>query len=94
MANDVTRENQILDLKAMTILFVLCVSWGLQQVAIKVASCGVSPLLQSSIRSVGATILIWIWMTVRRGRANLPDADSPMHLLSLLTNTFLHVKCV
>jgi len=61
-----TREHQILDLTAMVILVVLCVSWGLQQVAIKVANAGVSPLLQSSIRSVGATILIGIWMVVRR----------------------------
>jgi drug/metabolite transporter (DMT)-like permease len=35
-------------------------------VAIKVAIHGVSPLLQSSIRSMGGTILIWIWMKVRR----------------------------
>jgi len=50
----------------MWILLVLCASWGLQQVAIKVAIHGVSPLLQSSIRSIGGTILIWIWMKVRR----------------------------
>jgi drug/metabolite transporter (DMT)-like permease len=66
MANDVTRENQMLDFTAMAVLVVLCVSWGLQQVAIKVAICGIPPLMQSGIRSVGATILIWIWMTVRR----------------------------
>jgi drug/metabolite transporter (DMT)-like permease len=47
-------------------LVVLCASWGLQQVAIKVAIIGVPPLLQSGIRSVGATIFIWLWMTVRR----------------------------
>ena len=56
----------MLDPTAMAILVVLCVSWGLQQVAIKVAIRGVPPLLQSGIRSVGATIFIWIWMTVRR----------------------------
>ena len=66
MAIDVTKDNQMLDFTAMAILFVLCVSWGLQQVAIKIANGGVSPLLQSGIRSVGATILIWIWMAVRR----------------------------
>ena len=66
MANDVTRENQMLDFTAMAVLVVLCVSWGLQQVAIKVAIRGIPPLMQSGIRSVGATILIWIWMTVRR----------------------------
>lgn len=68
MANDVTRENQTLDLTAMAMLVVLCASWGLQQVAIKVAIKGVPPLLQSGIRSVGATVLIWIWATVRRER--------------------------
>lgn len=60
------KENQILDLTAMTILLVLCVSWGLQQVAIKVTNRGISPLFQAGIRSVGATVLIWIWMAVRR----------------------------
>jgi len=59
-------EKQVLDLTAMTILLVLCVSWGLQQVAIKVANCGISPLFQSGIRSVGATAFIWIWMALRR----------------------------
>jgi drug/metabolite transporter (DMT)-like permease len=61
-----TNENQVLDLTAMTILLVLCVSWGLQQVAIKVANRGISPLFQAGIRSVGATAFIWIWMAVRR----------------------------
>ena len=59
-------EKQMLDFTAMGILLVLCASWGLQQVAIKVANHGVSPLLQSSIRSMGGTVLIWIWMMVRR----------------------------
>ena len=56
----------MLDFTAMIMLVVLCASWGLQQVAIKVAIIGVPPLLQSGIRSVGATIFIWLWMTVRR----------------------------
>lgn len=66
MAIDMTREHQTLDLTAMAMLVVLCASWGLQQVAIKVANSGVSPLFQSGIRSTGATILIWIWITARR----------------------------
>ena len=65
-----TKENQVLDLTVMAILLVLCVSWGLQQVAIKVAikvaNRGISPLFQAGIRSVGATAFIWIWMAVRR----------------------------
>ena len=66
MTRELTKEKQILDLTAITILVVLCVSWGLQQVAIKVANGGVSPLFQSAIRSVGATVLVWIWMAARR----------------------------
>jgi drug/metabolite transporter (DMT)-like permease len=65
MADDLNRK-QALDLTAMVILVVLCASWAFQQVTIKVASHGVSPVLQSGIRSVGATVLVWIWMTVRR----------------------------
>ena len=55
-----------LDLLAMAILLVLCASWGLQQVAIKVASEAVPPFFQAGIRSLGATLLILLWMGLRR----------------------------
>ena len=58
--------NRNLDITAMCILLILCASWGLQQVTIKVAMKGVSPILQSGIRSIGAAILVWVWMMVRR----------------------------
>jgi drug/metabolite transporter (DMT)-like permease len=63
---DDLNKNQVLDLTAMAVLVVLCASWALQQVAIKVAGQGVSPVLQSGIRSVGATILVWMWMRARQ----------------------------
>jgi drug/metabolite transporter (DMT)-like permease len=59
-------KKQVLDVTAMVTLVVLCASWALQQVAIKVANQGISPVLQSGIRSIGATVLVWIWMAVRR----------------------------
>jgi drug/metabolite transporter (DMT)-like permease len=65
MADDLNKK-QVLDLTAMAMLVVLCASWALQQVAIKVANHGVSPILQSGIRSVGATVLVLIWMALRR----------------------------
>jgi drug/metabolite transporter (DMT)-like permease len=65
MAGDLNRK-QALDLTAMVILVILCASWALQQVTIKVASQGISPVLQSGIRSIGAMILILIWMTIRQ----------------------------
>jgi drug/metabolite transporter (DMT)-like permease len=55
-----------LDMVAMTLLVALCASWGLQQVAIKVTNPAVPPLLQSGIRSAGASILLWLWMAARR----------------------------
>ncbi len=54
-----TQKNR-LDFTAMTILVVLCASWGLQQVAIKVANQGIPPILQAGMRSTGATFLLWI----------------------------------
>jgi drug/metabolite transporter (DMT)-like permease len=55
-----------LDLAAMVILVVLCASWGLNQISIKVAIAGVSPVLQAGIRSLGATILVYLWMVLRK----------------------------
>lgn len=57
---------RVLDLRAMALLVVLCASWGIQHVAIKIAIPGVSPLFQSGIRSIGATLLVLSWMIVRR----------------------------
>lgn len=54
-----------LDTFAIVIMVVLCASWGLQQVAIKVANDGISPVLQAGIRSVAATALLWGWCLVR-----------------------------
>ncbi|MBU1181542.1 MAG: DMT family transporter, partial [Proteobacteria bacterium] len=60
------KKSRVLDLKAMVLLTVLCASWGLQQVTIKIANQGVSPILQSGIRSIGDAILVWIWMKAHR----------------------------
>jgi len=65
MADDL-KKTQVRDLTAVVILVVLCASWAFQQVTIKIANEGVSPILQSGIRSVGATVLLGIWMAVRR----------------------------
>jgi drug/metabolite transporter (DMT)-like permease len=57
---------QALDAVAMTTLLVLCASWGVQQVSIKIVNQGISPLIQAGIRSAGAAGLLLIWMRVRR----------------------------
>mgnify|MGYP000967495337 FL=1 len=60
------RRRDALDLRATLILVILCASWGGQQVAIKVANQGVSPMLQAGIRSACAAVLLGLWMRFRR----------------------------
>lgn len=54
-----------LDTTAMALMVVLCAAWGLQQVAIKVANAGISPVWQASLRSIGAALLVWAWAAQR-----------------------------
>ena len=55
-----------LDGSAMILMVVLCAAWGLQQVTIKVANEGISPVWQGSLRSIGAVFLVWVW-AARKG---------------------------
>ncbi len=55
-------------MKGILVLIIICASWGLNQVAIKVAIEGVSPILQAGIRSIGSTLLVMIWMNLRHIR--------------------------
>ena len=54
-------------------MLILSACWGLQQVAIKVAAVGISPLLQGGIRSIVATLLLLAWIAVRRIRVFAHD---------------------
>jgi drug/metabolite transporter (DMT)-like permease len=55
-----------LDAGAAVAVVVLCLSWGLNQVAIKLAIADIPPLIQAGLRSAGALILIAAWMRWRR----------------------------
>jgi len=54
-----------LDMTAYAVMLVCTLLWGLQQVTVKVAAAGVSPVMQGGIRSVLATLLLLAWA---RGR--------------------------
>lgn len=54
-----------LDLPGAGILLVLCILWGIQQVTIKLALEGVSPIMQSGIRSIVAVALLVAWMRIK-----------------------------
>ena len=50
---------------AFGLMLLLCAIWGLQQVAIKIASAEISPILQAGLRSAVGALLVFAWA---RGR--------------------------
>lgn len=54
-----------LDTFAASLLVVLTLSWGLNQVAIKVANAGIQPVLQAGLRSGIGCLLLLAWCRVR-----------------------------
>lgn len=62
-----------LDGLSIILLIILCASWGLQNVAIKLSADDISPVMQSGIRSVGAGVLIWLWIILRNKPLFEPD---------------------
>jgi len=63
-----------LDATAFSALLVLCLSWGFNQVAAKIAMPSFPPLLQVGLRSAGAFVLVTIWC-VASGRGQLARRD-------------------
>ena len=57
-----------LDPLAAAIVVVLCLSWGFNQVAVKLALHDVPPLTQAAFRSVGAALLVALWAKGRGQR--------------------------
>jgi drug/metabolite transporter (DMT)-like permease len=41
-------------------------SWGFQQITIKLAAAGISPIMQAGLRSIIATVLLLAWAQLRR----------------------------
>ena len=54
-----------LDALAAAVMVILCLSWGFNQVSVKLAIHDIPPLLQGTIRSVGATLLVVAWCKLR-----------------------------
>ena len=55
-----------LDFRASVILIMLCLIWGLHQVAIKGVAGDISPVMQIGLRSIIATLCLALWMAARR----------------------------
>jgi len=44
---------------------VLCMCWGFQQITIKYAAAGISPIMQAGLRSIIAATLLLVWAQAR-----------------------------
>ncbi|MGB0466484.1 MAG: DMT family transporter [Pontibacterium sp.] len=73
---------QALDRLAILILLGLCLIWGFQQITIKLALDAVSPIMQAGLRSIGATVLLCLWMRVRGIRIFESDGTGYWGLLA------------
>jgi drug/metabolite transporter (DMT)-like permease len=62
-----------LDQRAGATMVLLSLCWGLNQVAMKVANAGISPILQAGLRSVGAVVLLLLWAQLRGIRLGARD---------------------
>lgn len=58
-------ERKPADALAVSMMVVLCMCWGFQQVTIKIAAAGISPIMQAGLRSIIATGLLLGWAHLR-----------------------------
>jgi len=69
-----TRQTH-LDPRAIALLLLCCVLWGINQVAAKAALTEIAPLWQAGLRSVVAGLLVWLWAASRGVRLFERDAS-------------------
>jgi drug/metabolite transporter (DMT)-like permease len=55
-----------LDAAAIVLVVLLCLTWGFNQVATKLAMPDIPPLIQAAIRSAGGTVMVIAWALWRR----------------------------
>jgi drug/metabolite transporter (DMT)-like permease len=65
MNQNTTPTARALDPLATALIVFLCLCWGFNQVAIKLALPEIPPLMQAAVRSTGGTILVGIWALAR-----------------------------
>jgi len=65
-------------------MVLLCLTWGLQQVAIKAAGADVPPVLQVALRSGGSGLLVWLFSRIVSRERWLPGLAGPGLVAGLL----------
>ena len=70
-----------LDAFAVSLTIALCLSWGFNQVAVKLALPDIPPLIQAATRSAGAALIVVAWARLKgtplleRDRTLLPGSS-------------------
>jgi drug/metabolite transporter (DMT)-like permease len=62
-----------LDAAGTSIILALCLCWGFNQVAVKLAIADIPPVTQGAIRSLGASLMVLPWAWLRRVPLTLRD---------------------
>lgn len=62
-------ERKALDVQASTIMFGLCILWGLQQVVLKMAAPDISTLMQVALRSGLSALMVYPLIKLAEGKA-------------------------
>jgi drug/metabolite transporter (DMT)-like permease len=70
-----------LDLRATSLVLMLCVVWGFQQVALKGVANSAAPVMQLAIRFGGASIFFGLWVSIIEGRRVFADGSLPSGVL-------------
>jgi drug/metabolite transporter (DMT)-like permease len=76
MKQDVSPAARPLDAVAAALAVVLCLSWGFNQVAVKLAIPEIPPLVQAAFRSTFGALIVVVWA---RGRGvKLMESDGTL----------------
>ena len=68
----INQSSPSIPLIGAVLLVVLCLIWGGNLVTIKVSNQGISPILAATIRSIVASLLLWLYALAVRERVLLP----------------------
>lgn len=72
------------DGRAIGLMMLLCMTWGMQQVSIKMASDDIAAVLQICLRSGIAAVLLGLFMLWRKEQMNITDTWKPGLLAGFL----------
>ncbi|WDP93006.1 MAG: DMT family transporter [Desulfobacter sp.] len=74
-------ENKQIDIKGVVLLIILCASWGVNQVAIKIGVTQIPPVFQAALRSAGSGLLVMLWMKFKNQPIFARDGTLPWGII-------------